>query len=146
VHGDQIKLKSEHEDMGKENQGEEQGERNHQYWPKPKTLLQPIQPPIQTQTKQLANTPNKSDHLTTTQKHLKLAESGGKTRGVKKVRKYDDNCMKKLKKQLIFYAREGEVNFAFFTNKLMILLMYKKACFNTNDLDHVMPSVAISLL
>jgi hypothetical protein len=94
----------------------------------------------------LANTPNKSDHLTTTQKHLKLAKSGSKTRGVKKVRKYDENHIEKLKKQLIFYARVGEVNFVFFTNKLMILLVYKKACFNTNDLDHVMPSVVISLL
>jgi len=65
---------------------------------------------------------------------------------VKKVRKYDENRIEKLKKQLIFYARVGEVNFVFFTNKLMILLVYKKACFNTNDLDHVMPSVVISLL
>jgi hypothetical protein len=28
----------------------------------------------------------------------------------------------------------------------MILLIYKEAYFNTNDLDHVMPSVAIFLL
>jgi hypothetical protein len=28
----------------------------------------------------------------------------------------------------------------------MILLVYKKACFNTNDLDHVVPSVVVSLL
>jgi len=28
----------------------------------------------------------------------------------------------------------------------MILLVYKKTCFNTNDLDHVVPSVVVSLL
>ena len=28
----------------------------------------------------------------------------------------------------------------------MILLVYKEACFNTNDLDQIVPSVAISLL
>jgi hypothetical protein len=94
----------------------------------------------------LANTPNKSDHSTTTQKHPNLAESGGKTRGVKKVRKDDENCVEKLKKQPNFYAREGEVTSVFLTNKPMILLVYKKAYFNTNDLDYIVPSVAISLL
>ena len=52
----------------------------------------------------------------------------------------------KLKKQPNFYAREGEVRSAFFTNKPMILLVYKEASFNTNDLDHIVSSVAISLL
>jgi hypothetical protein len=33
-----------------------------------------------------------------------------------------------------------------FTNKPMILLVYKEAYFNINDLDHIVPSVAISLL
>ena len=28
----------------------------------------------------------------------------------------------------------------------MILLVYKEAYFNTNDLDHIVPSVAIALL
>ena len=94
----------------------------------------------------MANTLNKLDHSTTTQKHPNLVESGGKTRGVKKVRKGDENCVEKLKKQPNFYAREGEVSFAFFTNKPMILLVYNEAYFNTNDLDHIVPSVVISLL
>ena len=68
------------------------------------------------------------------------------SRGVKKVRKGDENYVKKLKKQSNFYAREGEAISAFFTNKPMILLVYKEPYFNTNDLDHIMPSVAISLL
>jgi hypothetical protein len=53
---------------------------------------------------------------------------------------------KKLKKQSIFYARKGEARPIFFTNKSMILLVYKEAYFNTNCLDHVVPSAAISLL
>jgi hypothetical protein len=65
---------------------------------------------------------------------------------VKKVRKGDENCVEKLKKQPNFYAREGEFSFAFFTNKPMILLVYNEAYFNTNDLDHIVPSVVISLL
>jgi hypothetical protein len=34
----------------------------------------------------------------------------------------------------------------FFTYKSMILLVYKEAYFNTNDLDYAIPSVAVSLL
>ncbi|XP_073260728.1 uncharacterized protein [Populus alba] len=65
---------------------------------------------------------------------------------MKKVSKCDENCVEKLNKQPNFYAREGEVRSAFFTNKPMIFLVYKEAYFNTNDLDHIVPSVAISLL
>jgi hypothetical protein len=54
--------------------------------------------------------------------------------------------MEKLKKQFIFYTREGEAMSVFFTNKPMILLVYKEAYFNTNDLDHVVPNIAIFLL
>jgi hypothetical protein len=64
---------------------------------------------------------------------------------VKKVRKGDENCVEKLKKQPKFYAREGEVRSVFFTNKPMILLVYKEVYVNTNDLDHIVSSVAISL-
>jgi hypothetical protein len=34
----------------------------------------------------------------------------------------------------------------FYANKPMIVLVYKKTYFNTNDLDYVVSSVAISLL
>jgi len=50
VYNDQIKLKGEHEAIERENQGEEQGERRPTSSPEPKTLRQPIRPPIQTQT------------------------------------------------------------------------------------------------
>jgi len=59
---------------------------------------------------------------------------------VKKVSKGDENCVEKLKKV------SKKVRSAFFTNKPMILLVYKEAYFNTNDLDHIVPSVAITLL
>jgi hypothetical protein len=145
VYDDQIKLKSEHEAMGRENQCEEQGERRPSNSARTQTTTTHSATHPNTN-KYSANTPNKSDHSTTTQKHLNLAESGGKIRGMKKVRKGDENCVEKLKKQPNFFAREGEVRSVFFTNKPMILLVYKEAYFNTNDLDHIMPSVAISLL
>jgi len=53
---------------------------------------------------------------------------------------------RKTKEKTQFYARVGEVRSAFFTNKPMILLVYKKAYCNTNDFDHIVPSVAIALL
>jgi hypothetical protein len=145
AYDDQIKLKSEHEAMGGENHGEEQGERRPSDSARTQTTT--IHSATHPNTnKYSANTPNKSNHSTTTQKHPNLAESGGKTREVKKVKKDDENCVEKLKKQPNFYAREGEVRSAFFTNKPMILLVHKEAYFNTNDLDHIVPGVAISLL
>jgi hypothetical protein len=135
-----MKLKTKHEAMGRENQGEEQGERRPLY---PVRTINTIICHSATQpntNKYSANNPNKSDH-STTKKHLNLAESG-----VKKVRRGDENCVEKLKKHPNFYAREGEVRYAFFTNKPMILLVYKESYFNTNDLDHIVPSIAISLL
>ena len=40
---------------------------------------------------------------------IKPVESGGKTRGVKKVRLCDDNSVEKLKKQPNFYAKEAQI-------------------------------------
>ena len=65
---------------------------------------------------------------------------------MKKVSLNDDNNVEKLKKQPNFYAKEAQIKSAFFTNKSMILLVYKEAYFNTNDLDSVIPSVAVSLM
>jgi hypothetical protein len=77
---------------------------------------------------------------------IKLVESGGKTRGVKKVSLCDDNSVEKLKKQPNFYAKGSQIRSAFFTNKSMILFVYNNAYFNTNDLDSTIPSVAVSLI
>jgi hypothetical protein len=72
---------------------------------------------------------------------IKPVESGGKNRGVKKVSLCDDNSVEKLKKQPNFYAKGSQIRSSFFTNKPMILLVYKEAYFNTNDLDYAIPSV-----
>jgi hypothetical protein len=132
--------------MRRENQGEEQGERRPSDSAKTQNTITTHLATHPNTNKYSANTPNKSDHSTTTKKHPNLAESGGKTRRVKKVRKGDENCVEKLNKQPNFYAREGKVRSVFLTNKLIILLMYKEAYFNTNNLDHIVPNVAISLL
>ena len=75
-----------------------------------------------------------------------MVESEGKKREEKKVRKSAENCVEKQKKQPNFYARKGEGRSAYFTNKPMILLVYRESYFNTNDLDHIMHSVVVSLL
>ena len=63
---------------------------------------------------------------------------------MKKVNKCDKNYVGK--KQPNFYAGKDKVKSTFFTNKQMILLMYKETYFNINDIDHVVPSVVIYLL
>jgi len=113
--------------MGRENQGEEQRERRPPDATRTQNTTTTHSTTHPNTNKYSGNTPNKSDHSTTTQKHPNLAENGGKTRGVKKFRKGDENCVEKLKKLLNFYAREGVVRSVFFTNKPMILLVYKEA-------------------
>ena len=123
--------------MRRENQGEDQGERRPSDSARTQTAT--------THSDTHPNT-NKPNHSTTTQKHPNVVESGRKKRGEKKVRNNDENCVEKLKKQPNFYAKKGEVRSVYFTNKPMILLVYKEAYFNTNDLDNIVPSVAVSLL
>jgi len=65
---------------------------------------------------------------------------------VKKVSSCDDTSVEKLKKQPNFYAKGSQIRYAFFTNKPMILLVYKEAYFNTNDLDLAIPSMVVSLM
>ena len=45
-----------------------------------------------------------------------------------------------------FYARASEVKRALFLNKPMIVLLYKEALLNTNQLDTSLPSSIVSLL
>jgi hypothetical protein len=54
--------------------------------------------------------------------------------------------VEKLKKQPNFCVKGSQIRSVFFTNKPMILLVYKEAYFNTNDLDSAIPSVAVSLM
>jgi hypothetical protein len=52
----------------------------------------------------------------------------------------------KQKKQVSFYAKASDVKSAFYTNQPIFVLLYKDACFNTNELDESLPSVVVSLL
>jgi hypothetical protein len=52
---------------------------------------------------------------------IKSVESGGKTRGVKKVSFCDDNSVKKLKKKPNFYAKATQIRSA-----VLVLLVHKK--------------------
>ena len=45
-----------------------------------------------------------------------------------------------------YYAKASEVKRALFLNKPMIILLYKEALFNTNQLDTSLPSSIVSLL
>ena len=58
----------------------------------------------------------------------------------------DDNSVEKIKKQPNFYAKVAQIRIMFFTNKLVILLVYNEAYFNTNDLDSAISSVVVSLM
>ena len=51
----------------------------------------------------------------------------------------------KQKKQVSFYAKASDVKSAFYANQPIFVLLYKEACFNTNELDESLPSV-VSLL
>ena len=52
----------------------------------------------------------------------------------------------KQKKQVSFNAKVSDVKSAFYTNQPIFVLLYKEACFNTNELDKSLPSVVVSLL
>ena len=54
--------------------------------------------------------------------------------------------LRENKRKTNFYARASEVKRALFLNKPMIVLLYKEALFNTNQLDTSLPSSIVSLL
>jgi hypothetical protein len=53
---------------------------------------------------------------------------------------------KSERKQKNFYAKVSEIKRAMFSNQPMIVLLYKEALLNTNELDHALPSSIASLL
>jgi hypothetical protein len=53
---------------------------------------------------------------------------------------------KSERKQNNFYAKVSEIKRAMFSNQPMIVLLYKDALLNTNELDHALPSSIASLL
>ena len=50
------------------------------------------------------------------------------------------------KKQVSFYVKASNVKSAFYTNQPIFVLLYKEACFNTNELDESLLSVIVSFL
>jgi len=57
-----------------------------------------------------------------------------------------EKSVEHIGKRLSFYTKKNEIKSACFSNMPMILLMYKKTYFNTNNLDSFIFSVVISLL
>jgi hypothetical protein len=53
---------------------------------------------------------------------------------------------KSERKQKNFYAKVSEIKRAMFSNQPMIVLLYKEALLNTNELDLALPSSIVSLL
>ena len=49
-------------------------------------------------------------------------------------------------KQMNFYAKTSEIKRAMFSNQPMIVLLYKEAFLNTNQIDSSLPSSVVSLL
>ena len=53
---------------------------------------------------------------------------------------------KNKKKEASFYAKASDVKSAFYTNQPIFILLYRGACFNTNEFDESLPNVVVSLL
>ena len=49
-------------------------------------------------------------------------------------------------KQVNFYAMASDVKSSFYTNWPIFVLLYKEACFHSNERDESLPSVVVSLL
>ena len=61
-------------------------------------------------------------------------------------KKKETENLRKNERKTNFYAKASEVKRALFLNKPMIVLLYKEALFNTNQLDTSLPSSIVSLL
>ena len=62
-----------------------------------------------------------------------------------KKRESEEN-KRKTKRQVSFYAKASDVKSVFYTNQPIFVLLYKEACFKTNELDESLPSVVVFLL
>ena len=60
--------------------------------------------------------------------------------------KESEETERKTKKQVSFYAKASDVKSAFDTNQPIFVLLYKEACFNSNEFDESLPSFVVSLL
>ena len=57
-----------------------------------------------------------------------------------------ERCVKKVGKHLNFFAKSNDLKHAYLSDLPMILLVYKEAFFNSDDLDSCVPSVVKVLL
>ena len=80
------------------------------------------------------------------QKNEKKAESGEKMSGEKKERVRKEECVEKVGELLNFFAKSNDLKHAYLSDMPMILLVYKEAFFNSNELDSCVPSVVKVLL
>jgi hypothetical protein len=71
----------------------------------------------------------------------KKAKSGEKKERVRK-----EECVEKVGKHLNFFAKSNDLKHAYLSDLPMILLVYKEAFFNLDDLDSCVPSVVKVLL
>ena len=86
--------------------------------------------------------------------HKKMSEQKKENEGESKAefgeeKKREKDSAKEVKlerRQRNFYARTSEVKRALISKRPMIVLMYKEALFNTNQLESSLPSVVVSLL
>jgi hypothetical protein len=57
-----------------------------------------------------------------------------------------EECVEKVGKHLNFFGKSNDLKHAYLSDLLMILLVYKEAFFNSDDLDSWVPSVVKILL
>lgn len=60
--------------------------------------------------------------------------------------KKESTIERKEKQHLSVFAKESEIKRAYFSNQPMLVLLYKEAYLNTNDLDSSLPSIVVTLL
>ena len=80
------------------------------------------------------------------QKNEKKAESGEKMGGEKKERVRKEECVEKTGKHLNIFAKSNDLKHAYLSDLPMILLLYKEAFFNSDDLDSCVSSAVKVLL
>ena len=61
-------------------------------------------------------------------------------------KKEESTSERKIERKTNFYAKASEIKRAMFLNKPMIVLLYKEAFLNTNEIDSALPSSVVSLL
>jgi hypothetical protein len=57
-----------------------------------------------------------------------------------------EKSVENIDKHLSFYTKKSEIKSIYFSNMFMILLVYKKTYFNTNNIEFFIPNVVIYLL